>query len=73
MTITKSAEGKFAGTWSTQRGESQLSDITFEGGKLKFVQTSSFGGREMKTTYEAALEAGKLKGTGKGQFGEINV
>ena len=34
MTITKNAEGKLAGTWSTQRGESQLSDITFEGGKV---------------------------------------
>ena len=71
MTITKSAEGKLAGTWSTQRGESQLSDITFEGGKVKFVQTNNFGGQEMKTTYEGALEGGKLKGTGKGQFGEV--
>jgi hypothetical protein len=71
MTITKGAEGKLAGTWSTQRGESQLSDITFENGKLKFVQTNNFGGQEMKTAYEGALEGGKLKGTGKGQFGEF--
>ena len=71
MTITKSADGKLAGTWSTQRGESQLSDITFEGGKVKFVQTNNFGGQEMKTNYEGALEGGKLKGTGKGQFGEF--
>jgi hypothetical protein len=71
MTITKSAEGKLAGTWSAQFGESTLSDITFEGGKLKFVQTSNFGGQEMKTNYEATLEGGKLKGTGKGQFGEF--
>jgi hypothetical protein len=71
MTITKNAEGKLAGMWSTQRGESQLSDITFEGGKVKFVQTNNFGGQEMKTNYEGALEGGKLKGTGKGQFGEF--
>ncbi len=71
MTITKSADGKLAGTWSTQRGESQLSDITFENGKLKFVQTNNFGGQEMKTAYEGAIEGGKLKGTGKGQFGEF--
>jgi len=70
MTITKSADGNLAGTWSTQRGESQLSDITFENGKLKFVQINNFGGREMKTTYEGTIEGGKLKGTGKGQFGE---
>ena len=71
MTITKNAEGKLAGTWSTQRGESTLSDITFENGKVKFVQTNNFGGQEMKTAYEGALEGGKLKGTGKGQFGEF--
>jgi len=70
LTITKSAEGKLAGSWSTQRGESQLSDITFEGGKLKFVQTNSFGGQQMKTTYEGTLEGKSIKGTAKGQFGE---
>jgi hypothetical protein len=71
MTITKNAEGKLAGTWSAQFGESALSDITFEAGKVKFVQTNNFGGQEMKTTYEGAVEAGKIKGTGKGQFGEF--
>ena len=70
MTITKSAEGKLAGTWSTQRGESQLSDITFENGKLKFVQTNNFGGQEMKTTYEGTVDGTKITGKGKAQFGE---
>ena len=68
MTITKNAEGKLEGTWSAQRGESTLSDIKFENGKVSFVQTSSFGGQEMKTTYEGTVEGGKLKGTGKGQW-----
>jgi hypothetical protein len=71
MTITKNAEGKLAGTWSAQFGESALSDITFEAGKVKFVQTNNMGGQAMKTTYEGTVEAGKIKGTGKGQFGEF--
>ncbi|MGA2070663.1 MAG: hypothetical protein ABSG97_04875 [Sedimentisphaerales bacterium] len=70
MTITKSADGKLAGTWSTQRGESQLSEITFENGKLKFVQTNNFGGQEMKTTYEGTVEGTKITGKSKAQFGE---
>jgi hypothetical protein len=70
MTITKNAEGKLAGTWSSQRGESTLSDITFEGGKVKFVQTMNFGGQEMKTTYEGTVAGTKLTGKGRGQFGE---
>jgi hypothetical protein len=70
MTITKNAEGKLAGTWSTQRGESTLSDITFEAGKVKFVQTNNFGGQEMKTTYEGTVEGTKITGKSKAQFGE---
>ncbi|MGA2322679.1 MAG: hypothetical protein ABSG22_02410 [Sedimentisphaerales bacterium] len=71
MTITKNAEGKYAGTWSAQWGESTLSDITADGSKVKFVQTSNFGGQDMKTSYEGTLEGEKLKGTAKGQWGEF--
>jgi hypothetical protein len=73
MTIKKAGEGKYEGTWSAQWGESTLSDIVLDNGKLTFVQTNDFGGREMKTTYEAKVEGGKLTGTGKGQFGEIKI
>jgi len=71
MTISKNAEGKLAGIWSGQRGESTLSDISFENGVLKFTQTASFGGQEIKTTYEAKVEGTKLTGKGHGQFGEV--
>jgi hypothetical protein len=71
MTITKSAEGKYEGTWSAQWGESTLSDITFEKGKVTFTQTSNFGGQEMKTTYEGTVEGSKITGKAQGRFGEF--
>ncbi len=71
MTITKNAEGKYAGTWSAQWGESTLSDITADANKVKFTQTSNFGGQDMKTSYEGTLANGKLKGVAKGQWGEF--
>lgn len=71
MTITKNAEGKYEGTWSAQWGESALSDITFENGKMKFVQTSNFGGQEMKTTYEGTVADGKIAGKAQGQWGDF--
>ena len=71
MTIKKNAEGKYEGTWSAQWGESVLSDITFENGKVKFVQTSSFGGQEMKTTYEGTVEGSKITGKAQGQWGDF--
>ena len=70
MTITKSADGKYGGTWSSQWGESTLSDITADAGKVKFTQTSNFGGQDFKTSYEGTLEGGKLKGTSKNQWGD---
>jgi len=73
MTIKKTTEGKYEGTWSAQWGDSTLSDIVLDNGKLTFVQTSDFGGREMKTTYEAKVEGAKLTGTGKGRFGEVKI
>lgn len=71
MTITKNAEGEYEGTWSARWGEDTLSDITFENGVVKFVQISSFGGEEMKTTYEGTVEGGKITGKGQGRFGEF--
>jgi len=71
MTITKTEAGKYEGTWSTQRGESTLSDITFEKGKIKFTQTNNFGGQEMTTTYEGTVEGSKITGKGQGRWGEF--
>jgi hypothetical protein len=71
MEITKSAEGKYEGTWSSQWGESKLSEITFENNKMKFVQTVSFGGGEMKTTYEGTVTDGKIIGEAEGPWGDF--
>ncbi len=71
MTITKNTEGKYEGTWSARWGESTLSDIMFENGKIKFVQTSNFGGQEMKTTYEGTVEGGTITGKAQGQWGDF--
>jgi hypothetical protein len=71
MKITKNAEGKYEGAWSAQWGESKLSDIKFENGKLTFIQTSNFGGQEMKTMYEGAVDGNKITGKAQGQWGDF--
>jgi hypothetical protein len=73
MTIAKDANAKYEGKWSAQWGESQLSNINLDNGKLTFVQISSFGDQEMKTTYEGTVEGTKITGKGKGQWGEFNI
>lgn len=71
ITISKEADGKLAGTWTGQRGESTLSDISFENNTLKFTQTANFNGQEMKTTYEGKVEGTKITGKGQGGRGEF--
>ena len=39
LTITKNADGTLAGKWEGRRGESKISNMKFEGGKLTFIRT----------------------------------
>jgi hypothetical protein len=71
MTIKKNAEGKYEGTWSEQWGESTLSDIKFENGKMSFTQTNNFSRQEMKTTYEGTVAYRKIKGKGHNKWGDF--
>ncbi len=73
MTISRGADGKYSGMWSMEWGESTLSDISFENGSLRFVQTADFAGQDFKTTYECKVEGNNLTGKGKNQFGESKV
>ena len=63
-TLTLSRKGNsLEGKW----GSTPLTDLKFEGGKLTFVRTLSFGDREFRTTYEGTLKDGKLTGTLSGE------
>ena len=71
VTFTKNADGKYSGTWIGKRGESTLSDISFENGKVKFTRTSKFNDQELKMTYNGTLAQDKITGTGSGERGDF--
>lgn len=71
MTITRNEEGKLAGTLLVPFIESELSDITFENGTLKFAQTYNSDGREVKVMYEGKVEGTNITGRTYGRFGEL--
>lgn len=71
VTFTKNADGQYSGTWTGQRGESTLSDISFENGKVKFTRTSKFNDQEFKITYNGTLAQDKITGTGSGERGDF--
>ena len=70
LTITKNADGTLAGKWVGQRGESKISNMKFEGGKLTFIRTSDFGGRIMESEFEGTVTGDAIKGVFKSDRGD---
>ena len=66
-------ENTLVGQWKTQRGESTVSDVTFERGTLSFTRTSRWQDREFVMTFEGTMEGDTLKGVMKSDRGEIAV
>lgn len=74
MTITRDPNGKYDGKWSVWRGaDSNLTDITYNNGKLNFVQIAGTGGQQFKVEYDVNVAGNILKGIGKNEAGEILV
>ena len=67
LTISKNADGTFAGKW----GSADLSNVKFDGQKLTFTRTVKFGDNEFTMTYAGTLKDGKIAGqfsTDNGEF-----
>lgn len=66
LTIERNADGTLAGKW----GESELSNVKFQDGKLSFARTIRFGDQEFTSTYNGTLKDGKLMGLFSSDRGE---
>lgn len=75
LTITLNTEGELVGKWESRRGESKLTDLTYERGALSFKRTSTYQGNERQSTFEGEIdrETDTLSGTMKSERGEITV
>lgn len=69
LTISEKADGTLAGQWGTE----ELSNITFEDGKLTFVRTVRFGDQEFTMNYNGVLKDGKIGGRLSSDRGEFTV
>ena len=70
LAITESDEG-LKGTWTSQRGETVLSNLKSEGGALSFTRKLDMQGQEMTLENKATIVDGKLTGTIVSPMGEI--
>lgn len=73
MSIERADDGKLVGTWSTQRGEEQLVDVTFDDGVLRFVRRLQFQDRQFEMRFEGRFEGAKIAGKFITDRGELTV
>ena len=70
LTITADEEGTLSGTWKSSRGESQLSDVTYENRQLTFKRVTERDGNRRERTFEGTLSMTGLEGVFKSENGE---
>lgn len=74
LLFSRNSEGNLIGQWISFRSMNELTDVTFEGGKLGFVQT--YQGRDGQTrtsTFAGTVEEGKISGTVTSNRGEYKL
>jgi len=62
LSITQNDKGLLEGKWSTERGETVLSNLKYEKGKLTFERTTGSGDREFKSTFTGEVKGDELVG-----------
>ena len=67
LSISKKADGSFTGKW----GQTELSDVKFDGQKLTFVRIIKMQDNEFRMNYEGTLKDGKLVGKLTSDRGEF--
>jgi hypothetical protein len=73
LRIFKNDDGQLAGTWTSRRSRSKLSDVRFEEGKLTFTRKSTYRDRQWVSTYEGTLSGDTLTGVIKSERGQATA
>lgn len=73
LIIAEGDEGALLGKWISQQGEGELSNVSFEAGKLTFARSVSFGAQGFDMTFEGTIDGDNLSGNFVTEFGEMPV
>jgi hypothetical protein len=73
LAIKADKEGKLTAEWQSQRGESKITDLQFERGKLTFKREGTYQDRQFESTFEGTIQRGTLTGVIKSERGEVPV
>jgi hypothetical protein len=73
LVVKVDKEGKLTGHWQSRRGESEVTDLQYERGKLTFKRTSTYQDRKREYTFEGTVRGDTLSGMIKSERGEVTV
>ena len=73
LTISIDPNGLLTGSWQSQRGESKISNVKCEDGKLAFTREISFGERQFEMDYQLEIKGNDLTGTIITERGERQI
>ncbi len=73
LVVKVDKEGNPIGQWQSQRGESKVTDLQYERGKLTFKRTSTYQDQQRESTFEGTVRGDTLSGVMKSERGEITV
>jgi hypothetical protein len=71
LALSQKPDGGLEGKWTSERGESTISNVKSQDAKLTFDRTSNFNGNEFKSSFEGTVQGDKLTGVFKSERGEI--
>ncbi len=66
-------ENELVGMWETERGNQNLSDVSFEDGVLRFARVRERNGETRRSLFEGKIENKELKGTLSSRRGTLDA
>lgn len=73
LVVKVDKEGNLTGQWQSRRGESEVTDLQYQRGKLNFKRTSTYQDTKRESTFEGTVRGDTLSGVMKSERGEITV
>ena len=74
LVIKVDKESNLSGQWQSRRGESEVTDLQYERGKLTFKRTSTYQDSKREYTFEGTIQRDNtLSGMIKSERGEVTV
>jgi hypothetical protein len=71
LSISQKADGTLEGKWDSERGETAISNVKFQNGKLTFDRKSTLGDNTYESSFDGIVKGNELAGVFKSQRGEM--